>query len=416
LGVFSQFRRFSRDARLLLALMFIVAIGYFGILTLLRALFVLRLGRGPEYVGLYGAVSSMSFALMCLPGGALGRRFGMRRVMRIAGPVMVLGMFLLPVARFTVGWVQYLWPLAAQGLAMFGWATLWVNMGPALLAATAPERRNAAFALLTALRSAGMFVGTLIGGALPGFFATRLGTDLEAPGPYGWAIWVGAAVASLSIVPLLGLGQLEPTPEAVADEEDDSDAPFPVLAVAVVLAHVVLTHVAWSTVQSFGDAYLDRQLRLPTASIGILAAAAQLASVAAPLIGPRLTASRGAGWVLGVASAGLGLGLLPLALVPHWAPAGLSRLLVLTLSGIWMPVVQVYMLQLAPVRWRTVVYGASSMGTAAAYGIASYVGGQVVAAAGYNRAFMLAAILPLIGSVLIWGAQRLPAMRKANAT
>ena len=54
-----------------------------------------------------------------------------------------------------------------------------------------------------------MFVGTLIGGALPALFAQRMGTDLEAPGPYGWAIWVGAAVVSLATVPLLGLGQLD---------------------------------------------------------------------------------------------------------------------------------------------------------------------------------------------------------------
>ncbi len=45
----------SRDAKLLIATSGIFAISFFGIQMLLRVLYILRLGHGPECVGLVGA-------------------------------------------------------------------------------------------------------------------------------------------------------------------------------------------------------------------------------------------------------------------------------------------------------------------------------------------------------------------------
>ena len=70
--------RLGRDAKLLIAASGVLAISFFGILLLLRVLYVLRLGHGPEYVGLFSAVSAFAYMAMSLPSAALGKRYGGR--------------------------------------------------------------------------------------------------------------------------------------------------------------------------------------------------------------------------------------------------------------------------------------------------------------------------------------------------
>ena len=175
---------------------------------------------------------------------------------------------------------------------------------------------------------------------------------------------------------------------------------------AVVLLHVCLTRAAWATCQSFCGAYLDTTLRMPTSAIGVLFSIGQLAAIISPLVGPRLASRKGNGWVLMMGSLGLGASMLPIALIPHWAAAGLSRLGVLVITGIWVPAVQVYLMELVPPRWRTLAFGASSMSFSVAFGIASFFGGRIIAAAGYNRAFLIAALVPLAGATLMWAERR----------
>ena len=410
-GVFSSFRQLSRDAKLLIVMFGIVSVGYFGILMLLRSLYILRLGYGPEYIGLYGTVSAVAFASMCLPGGALSAKFGVRRVMRASGAVMVLGMALLPMSQYVPAALRFYWPLLAQTVSMLGWATLQVNMGPALMAATTAERRSTAFAIYNAIYALGIFAGMLVGGMLPGAFGSLLGQELTEPAPYSLAIWVGAAVVACIAFPLSTISRLHVAPhEAAARSSEDAER-FPWAPVMIVLLQVCLTRAAWATCQSFCDAYLDSVLRLPTASIGVLSSVGQLAAIVSPLIGPRLAISKGSIWVLMAGSLGLGASMLPIALIPHWGAAGLSRLGVLVLTGIWVPAVQVYLMELVPPRWRTLAFGASSMSFSVAYGASSYFGGRIIAAEGYNRAFLIAALIPLAGALLMWIARRIPALQ-----
>ena len=50
-----MFSRLERDAKLLIVVSGTAAIGYFGIQMLLKVLYILRLGHGPEYVGAFKA-------------------------------------------------------------------------------------------------------------------------------------------------------------------------------------------------------------------------------------------------------------------------------------------------------------------------------------------------------------------------
>jgi len=73
----SAFRLFSRDARLYLMTAALFGFTVFGgIYAVLLNLYLLRLGYGPQFVGLINGTGQLAFAIFCLPAGALGRRWG----------------------------------------------------------------------------------------------------------------------------------------------------------------------------------------------------------------------------------------------------------------------------------------------------------------------------------------------------
>ena len=162
---------FSRDARLLIAVTGILAISFFGIVALLRVIYVLRLGYGPEYIGIFSATGALTYMSMGIPSGALGARLGTRKAMLIGEIIAVFGMTLLPLTEFVPPALRDFWPFFSQVVLTVGWSMFNVNLVPALMASTTEWNRNAAYALSSAFRESGTLVGTFIGGLLPGMFA-----------------------------------------------------------------------------------------------------------------------------------------------------------------------------------------------------------------------------------------------------
>lgn len=75
-------RLFSREARLYLVTAGLIGFTIFGgIYTTLLNLYLLRLGYGPEFIGLVNAVGLFGLAIFSLPAGMLGDRWGVRRMM-----------------------------------------------------------------------------------------------------------------------------------------------------------------------------------------------------------------------------------------------------------------------------------------------------------------------------------------------
>ena len=80
--------QFNRNTRLFIAASAIFALGFFGIQTLLRVLYVLRLGHGPRYVGVFESAGAFTYMGMGLVSGAMGRRLGLRRTLLLGGIVV----------------------------------------------------------------------------------------------------------------------------------------------------------------------------------------------------------------------------------------------------------------------------------------------------------------------------------------
>ena len=404
--------QFNRDTKLLIATSGIFAISFFGIQMLLQVLYILRLGRGPEYVGLVGAAGAFTYTSMGLPSGALGRRFGVRKIMLIGGIVTIAGMIALPLTKFLPGQVQGFWPIVSQIVQIAGWSMLNVNLVPALMATTTVADRNRVYALDSMLKGLGTFLGSMAGGMLPSLFARMLSQTLDMPGPYGCALWVGAALGMVALVPLGRVGQLE---QRAAKEQTEAWRPFPMLPVALMVLHVYLSHGGWAVCQAFASAYMDTVLALPTFAIGLVTGVGQLAAMLTPLLNPRLARHRGDGWTLMMTALCTGVSLLPLALIPHWTAAAVGRLGVLALSAMWMPALHVYQMERIETRWRSLAYGAVSMAMGLSFGSASLAGGYIIAAAGYRTLFLLGAGLSTAGAVLMWAIlRRQNALRKTS--
>jgi MFS family permease len=392
-------RRFNRQTWLLIASSAIIAAAFFGIYSLLRVLFVLRLGHGPEYVGLFSAAGALTYMTMGLPSGMLSRRFGVGRVMVIGGLITVAGMASLPLTEYLPAPLQNVWPIATQAFLIAGWSMYNVNLVPALMSVTTKEERSSAYAVNGMLKGIGTFVGTTVGGMLPGFFVNTFGLALDAPRPYGYGIWVGVLVGLAALAPVTRLGELE-GPETTGRAE--ADTPFPLLPVALMLVYVYLSHSVWAITRAFSSAYMDTVLSLPAAQIGLITSVGQFLAILSPLVTPWLAQHRGNGWALVMSTAGMGLSLLPMAFFPHWTAVGLGNTGVLALAAIRMPALQVFQMELVDTRWRALAYGALSMAMGFSFATFSFSGGYIAAAFGYRTLYLLGTGLSVAGATLMW--------------
>ena len=122
--------------------------------------------------------------------------------MIVGGLISALGMAVLPLSEYVPGSLRAVWPILSQVAVTAGWSMFSVNMVPTLTAMTSEQNRVSAFSLNAVLQGAGTFLGTFVGGLLPGMFARLLDQSLDAPGPYRYALWVSAVISGLAMMPL----------------------------------------------------------------------------------------------------------------------------------------------------------------------------------------------------------------------
>ncbi len=171
----SAFRLFSRDARLFLLTSFLIGFTVFGgISTVLFNLYLLRLGYGPEFIGLVNAVGSLGLVLFALPAGAVGTRWGSRRTLVAGLALAALGNTLLPLAEFIPVGVRPGWLLVTNLIASLGMTFYIVNIIPFLMGVTGAEERNHVFSVQAALWPLAGFAGSLVAGVLPRLVGTAL--------------------------------------------------------------------------------------------------------------------------------------------------------------------------------------------------------------------------------------------------
>jgi predicted MFS family arabinose efflux permease len=103
----------------------------------------------------------------------------------------------------------------------------------------------------------------------------------------------------------------------------------------------------------------------------------------------------------------MALALLPLALIPHWAAAGLGYVGMIALASLVRPALSVYFLELTPPSWRPALSGATTMALGLSWAGISAGGGYMIVALGYPAFFLASAGLTVLGVVVFLANRRL---------
>ncbi len=408
----SFWRDVNPDARRLMVATMILSSLMMGVGSVTRALFVLRLGLGTEFFGTFNAFGAVGYMGLAVPAGMLSRHIGLKRSMMLGAAVFVMGFVggtlveSLPAAY----WVTF--ALAMQLVLAGGFAMFSVNASPAIMSTTQPHNRSKIYGAVSAARNFGTLVGMLVGGFLPTILARSLDLSLDSTDPYRLAMLSCAVI----VVPgIYAITRFREERQPQTQHKFDNRTMFPIMPVGMILIYVIFSQGAVAVCHSFCNAYMDEELRLSPGAIGILGALGQLCAVIVPFTVPRLSRYMNNGNLLAMASMGTAFMLLPLSLIEHWAGVGLGRLGVMSLSAIWMPVVQIYQMEMVQREWRPLAFALLSVALGLNYGTLSYFGGRVISHWGYPTLFLICAGLTVMGSLALFIVQRLPLMQPKYA-
>lgn len=396
---------FKRDAQLYLFGTAMLGLGYFGLYAALFNLFLLRLGYGPEFIGLVNGVGLLASALFGLPAGALGRRWGTRRTMIVGLFTLTVSGLLTPFAHTVPVVLRAGLLLTTSALGWLGGTLFMVNGNPFLMATTTVHERPHAFSVMTALWPFGGFLGSVLGGQLPGIAATLLGVSLESPETYGYSLLSVPLSYSCALFALM-LAREPETDQAEEALKVSGRVPYGLL-VALALVFALHQSSDWMG-RVFLNMYLDARLAASTSLIGMVLGVGQLLSVPAALIVPLLMKRLGNRRTVMLGSLGMGCCLLPLALAPHWIAAGLGFLGAISMSSIWYPAITMYHQEVVAARWRTMASGVASTAASLAMAAISYGGGQIIGSAGYRSLFLLGMALAALAALVFWACLREP--------
>ncbi len=393
---------FSRDVWLVSVTMAMLGGAYLGMMQLVKVLYLLRLGQGPEFLGILFATGALGFAACSLLAGALGGRFGPRRVMIVGGIICAAGMGILPLAESVPRSLLRFWVLLVQVVSSGGWSLVVVNQVAALMTFTTAENRQRAYAMKEAFLGLGTFLGALIGGLLPGVFAGLLHLTTDQPAPYRHTLWVAAAVAAATLVPLVLTSEVRPSAPALRGQAFRP----PLLPFAMLVGCGFFNNAAVASQKAFVSAYMDTVLRLPTSSIGVIMSMGQFLAIVGALSSARLARLRGSGHAMMIASSGLALSLLLLATVRHPVATAVGTIGALSLAAVWVPAYQVLQMEMAAPEWRSRMAGAASMGLSLGFGTLSFTGGYIVAGLGYPWVFLAGALSAGLSAAVIGSLPR----------
>jgi len=397
------FGMFSRDARLYLASAVIMGFTIFGgIYSLLMNLYLLRLGYGPEFIGLVNAVALLGWAVACLPAGWAGRRWGSRRSMVAGLAFAMAGYLLVPLCEIIPrGTAREAWIVASYLMGNVAIALYDVNSQPFLTAVSTPVERDHLFSLQAAIWPLAGFVGSLCGGVLPALFGRLLGTSTDSPAPYRYPL----IIAALAL--LLGVWAIFATRDDRGSAVPDAQAGPAPAPLAHALRHVprflipllgfvmLLQGSGEGAARTFFNVYLDSSLHEPTARIGLLMAFGQLVAAPAALLMPVAARFWGHRRVFTWGTVGIAAGLLPLALVANWAVAGLGYMVVIALVSLTRPAISVYLMEIMPPEKRTTMSGVYTMAMGLSWSAVALGGSRLITSRGYPALFLAGAALTL---------------------
>ena len=412
----SALHQFHGDVYRYLGASTLVGFSYFGFVSVLLNLYLLRLGYGTDFIGLVNGSTALAFAASSLPAGAIGSRFGMRRAVVGGMGFLAAGVMLVPVvALLPAGPARDFAIIAMRVLSGIGFSLYMVNAYPYLVAATDARDRLYAFAMLAAIPPVAGFAGSIVSGALPGWIAGGLGLDTADPLPFGLILFFAGAILLPTPWIVARTRDLEPPKRRrngnarrrTAREVRSADGALFLLIFFLGIT-ALLRMAGESAARSFFNVYLELDLGASTLRIGLLLAFGQLVAGPAALCAPALANRAGKVPVIVVTTAITAASLVIMALVPHWAAAGIGFTLVVGMRSVTQSVTSVVHMEIVPANRRGLTSGVTSMSMGLGFSSMALGGGYLIPALGFPGLYLLAALLTAISALIFWQYFRVP--------
>ena len=394
---------------LLLYLLGIYTLGFAldgGIFAVLQNLFLLRLGYGPEFVGIFNSVGLFVFAALSLPVGTI-RRWSGRQMLLSGLIVMWLGSLMIPAAQYLPADWRTAALLAGKVISHVGLAFYFVHAAPFIMGITSGHWQNRALAWQSAVLNVAGFSGGLLAGYLPGWIATWLGQTLDDPTPYGLPLFIGALILLVTFAAIYRLPNARPSDDDEEESLRQNQAAGQMrwlgplwLFVIALTAVRILQVAAPGAVITFGNVFFDDGLGVATELIGILSALGKLVSVPMALLVPFLLRRWGGFNSVMVISIVSIVATLPLVLSENWAVTGISLVLATAAGPLRYLAFLVFTMGLVPAGRRALVSGAGEMAIGFGFAAISFAGGYLIAAYGYAAMFTVSLVATAIGTAL----------------
>jgi MFS family permease len=371
---------------------------YGGFWTVLRNIFVLRMGYGPEVVGMLSAVGFVSYALAALPAGALAMAIGLRRAVLVGvGGMMLCGLAYAEADLIAAAWRQPFILAASIGFGV-AFANISVNTAPLLAGATRVEERPHGFAFFICFMSVGSFLGSLLSGALPGLFAGLTGLELTHARPYGYSLAAGA----LLMAPVIWLVVRMPEQRSARMETLALRRAAPYLLLGVIGLIGLLRLAGEMTVRTFYPVYLDQALAVGTAQIGASMAIGNLLAVPAPLLMPLFVQRLGNLRALVLGVLGLAAGIAWVGAAGQWWMVSTAFVLMTAIAAIARAAWSLFTQEIVAPEWRPMSSAVNNLGIGVGSGALSATGGYLAAGLGYGPLFGLSAASVALGGLTTW--------------
>ncbi len=193
-----QIRRFSPEVRLYLIVSTLQGMGM-GVFQLFFNFYILSLGYREDFLGILISLPALIALLLGFVAGYASDVIGRKRTFIIGGLVSILSQALMLI------WPTYGILLASRVLAGIGNSLFSVAAAPFLMEHSTEEQRVHLFSFNSGLSTMASFAGTTFGGALPAFFALRLGIAPTSSTAYALAMGMTTLLMFVALWPLMRL-------------------------------------------------------------------------------------------------------------------------------------------------------------------------------------------------------------------
>lgn len=432
------FRTLSRNARLYLISNSIQAIAA-GALAVIYTLYLSALGYGTSFIGLMVVVGTIGGGIGIVPSQSLVNRYGWRTMLiwsDMIGGFAIALQLLVPTPAVLV------LTTIAIGASV---AIVLVINAPFLAANSTHHDRTALFGLNNALQFLASIIGSLLGGALPAWFASpavrgsallHTLSPLLVPGAqartYQLALVVVGALATPSVIPVFLLRDQPRDQASVAVEQaahpwrDRLDSWRNQVGVAA--RGVIGRFSLFQALLGFGaglwfpyfNIYVVKHLGASTLYYGALTASATVLLAAASLIAAPVSARFGKVRTIVIVHLCALPFLMLMGAIPLLAVVSAAYLIRSTLTNTAGPVLQSFLMEAVPEQERIVANGVYNVTWQIAWALGAGAGGLIVGLLGY-QAPMIVAVPWYGGAALLfawffWRQQRTPASAAPGET